>query len=115
MSAQDGPPAPGVMAPGPELLHVQAELLRGIERAVSDFLTQNSQTPMEASAKSALDFAQAYVILNPSLDSTGIPLEHEVGMTKMNHDHEAEMEKLKNIHAKQQAAAAPTPAKGAKP
>lgn len=95
-------------SPPPTLDQVQQELLRGIERAVSDFLLHNGETPMEASAKAALDFAQAYVILHPALGPQGVP----VAVTQA---HEVNMANLQAAHAAQQAAAAPTPAKGAKP
>lgn len=107
------------MAAAPNLEQVQAELLRGIERAVSDFMANNGSVPMEQSAKAALDFAQAYVILHPALGPQGVPVAvtqaHEIGMANLQHQHSMASAEQSAIHAQQQAAAAPSPAKGAKP
>jgi hypothetical protein len=89
---------------GPTLQAVQAELLRATQQAATDFCAQNGTMPMEGMAKAALEFAQAYVILNPTMGPQGVPLQHEVNMAN-----------LQAAHAAKAAAAAPSPAKGAKP
>jgi hypothetical protein len=99
----------------PTLDEVQAGLLRAIECATNDFCQANANFPMEGAAKAALEFAQAYVILNPSLGPQGVPLAHDIGMANLQHQHSMAQSDQAAAHAAKAAAAAPSPAKGAKP
>lgn len=56
-------------------------------------------------AEGALKFAQAIVVLNPELDASGIPLEHQTEMERLRLDGQ---ERLERARAQ---AAAPTPSK----
>lgn len=117
---------------GPPPVMTQVDPMAGVNemlRAIQSCGTKASGATSAAEAKdfaaAALSFAQAIVVLDPSLSQGGTPLQHDAtleqirGQTQENvatiqGQHAVQLEQLRGQHALQQAkatAAAPTPRK----
>lgn len=102
------------------------EMLRAIQSCSSKAAGAQSAAEAKDFALAALNFAQAIVVLDPSLSQGGTPLAHDAaleqirGQTQENvatiqGQHAVQLERLRGEHALRQAketAAAPSPARG---
>lgn len=85
-------------APGGQMLEdpaaVTNALLIACRRAAEAGAAAQDNRDIQAASAAALAFAQAIVVLDPTLDQQGVPLDHHAAIAQM-----------------QRAAAAPTPAR----
>jgi hypothetical protein len=103
---------------------VTQELLRAAQNAATKSLSAQGQDTKDF-AIAALNFAQAVVVLDPSLSQGGTPLQHDLAIKSMDHQAQAtvasiqgdtavRVEQVRGDNALRQAretAAAPTPRK----
>lgn len=104
---------------------VSNALLIAIKTAAVMGQTAQDTREMDEAAKAALGFAQALIVLDPSLSQGGTPLEHDLALEQTRGDAQAQIaaiqaegaarvETIRGEHAIRQAkeaASAPTPAK----
>lgn len=119
-----GPVMPGAMVPEDPSAVTQA-LLRAARVAAENAAAVESGAEAKDFGQAALNFAQAVVVLDPSLSQGGTPVAHDIaleqirGQTQQNvaqiqGDHAVAVENVRGAHALRAAketAAAPTPAK----
>jgi len=98
--SEQGPVGP-MVAVDPEAV-VQA-MLQAIQNAANHANTATDSRDLQAASDAALKFAQAIVLLDPSLDPQGVPLSHHVGVEKLKGEQALEQARMKS--------AAPTPSK----
>jgi hypothetical protein len=98
--SEQGPPAP-MMATDPEA--VVDAMLQAVLNAANKANTATDSRDIESAATAALKFAQAIVILDPTLDPQGVPLSHHTEIEKMRGQSALEQVREKS--------AAPSPAK----
>jgi hypothetical protein len=123
LDAQDqGLPGPIIQANPQEVLNA---LLLAVQRAAESGSGSDHMQDMNDGSKAALAYAQAFAILNPQLDPSGLPLDHHIQMeiTKGQNSlaiaqqqgadaHKLEVTRGQNALAQaKEAARAPTPAK----
>jgi hypothetical protein len=93
----------GAAPTGPEpvvLDTVAQELLRAIRTAATNVTTeQNSAAEAQSWATAAKALADAYVVLDPGLDPSGVPLvdqqAHEMAMAAQEQQHKTELERVR--------------------
>jgi hypothetical protein len=86
---------------------VTQELQRAIQHAAVTCSSATDAREMQEAGAAALAFTQALVILDPTLDPQGVPLDHQLTMQAADHKAQAEQAQAR--------AAAPTPARSVKP
>lgn len=79
---------------------VSQELLRAIRTAASNVTTeQNSAAEAQSWAAAAKALADAFVVLDPTLDTTGVPLVdqrlHEMAMAAQEQNHKTQLEQVR--------------------
>jgi hypothetical protein len=93
----------GVMQQDPA--EVTNALLIATLRAAQAAATSSDTREVGEAAKAALAFAQAIVVLDPTLTQSGTPIQHELNMEQLRQDG------MKQLELARQSAAAPTPKK----
>jgi hypothetical protein len=78
------------------LEEVQQELLRAIKAAAVNGSTANDSREMDEAAKAAKNFADAYVVLDPAVDGTGVPLQHQVQLEQLRQEGAQRLEEAKS-------------------
>jgi hypothetical protein len=91
------PPVPLV---GVAREEVAQELLRAIKAAATNVTTEsNSAAEAQSWAAAAKSLADAFVVLDPTLDTTGVPVVdqqlHEMTMAAQEQDHKTQLEKIR--------------------
>jgi hypothetical protein len=89
-------------------------LLIAVKKAADAGAGAQDNRDIQAAAAAALSFAQAIVVLDPSLSQGGTPLAHDLALEQMRGETQVAVEKQRGDNAVRQAketAAAPTPAK----
>lgn len=84
-------------------LEATAALVQAIYVAARISAAATDTREMDEAAKAALGFAQAIVLLDPTLSTEGVPLAHQVALQQMQGDQALQQAK--------QRAAAPTPSR----
>jgi hypothetical protein len=93
----NGGPPPLV---GVEREEVAQELLRAIKAAAQNVTTEsNSAAEAQSWATAAKSLADAFVVLDPTLDTTGVPIVdqqlHEMTMAAQEQAHKTELERVR--------------------
>lgn len=118
------PPLPNGTVPEDPAMGVQA-MLRAIRQAAENASGQKSSEEAKDWADTALKFAQAIVILDPSVSQGGTPLAHDIALKSIDHetqkavaaingDTQVQVEQVRGenqIRQAREAAMAPTPSK----
>jgi hypothetical protein len=111
------PPPPPALQPGedPESpIGVANALLRAARQCAEKAAMGNAAAESKDFAQAALAAAQAFVVLDPAADASGVPLTHQLVMERERGQLALEQERIRGENALRQAqerAAAPTPAK----
>lgn len=99
MNGQPPPVAPLVPVTREE---VAQELLRAVKAMAMKATTDEIGAEAKDWGLAAKALADAYVVLDPTLDAVGVPLEHQVAMQALDHAHK---EHVENVRAQQAAPA----------
>jgi hypothetical protein len=81
-------------------VEVAQELLRAIRAAATNVTTEsNSAAEAQSWATAAKSLADAFVVLDPTLDTTGVPIVdqqvHELAMAAQEQDHKMQVERVR--------------------
>lgn len=109
----NGNGGPPVMVP-PDPREVTDALLRAVKVAAEQGSTAEDTRELGEAAKAALAFAQAIVVLDPSVTASGEPLQHAIDLENARAAGQLALEHTRGENAIEQAkeaAAAPTPRK----